>query len=153
MTDQELLDWCEEQVKVRPYIHFPEELFQAIPKETTEKVVKQFGSRSLMRLPEREIKYFEWLKEADPEVWHDLWNDDEGETYLVGISFLPMFSDITRGFPICDLEHYDNYYFTLTHFVEKESTIFLESVKKRFVDKKGGLSPGRFLMGKIAFNL
>lgn len=136
MTEKELLDWCEEQVKSRPYMHFPEELFKAIPKEITEKVVNKYGSKSLMRLPEREIKFFNWLKKEDPDIWYDLWNEEEEEPYLVGVSFLPIFSDITRGFPICDLEHSDNYYFALSHFVEKESTIFLDSVKKRFLDKK-----------------
>ena len=151
MTEQELTDWCDEQLKNRPYIHFPEEIFGTVPAEIASNLVDKFGSHAMMRLPEREVEFFNWLKDNDNEIWHDLWDENDEEPYTVSISFLPAFLDKTRGFPICDLMDNDNYFFTPEHFVDKESKIFLESVEKRFIRKKE-ISISQMLALEISLN-
>jgi len=82
-----------------------------------------------MRLPEWEIAFFEWLREVDPPVWHDLWGDSSQQPYIVGISFLlPLLQDRLRGFPICDLVSVSNYYFTPAHITPNEGVALLEAI-------------------------
>lgn len=138
MTIDELRDWTREASDNFPYVVFPEELLSALTEDLTKMLADDFGSRSLMRLPKAEIEYFEWLRREDPEIWEDLWelDEDNGDPYVVSMKFLPVIMQKTRGFPICDLVNHDNYYFTEEHMVDKESKIMLESVQKRFLDRK-----------------
>jgi len=87
-------------------------------------------------LPDSEIKFFDWLKENDKDVWVDLWDNESEEPYLVGIAFLPLLIDKKRGYPICDLNLNDNYYFTKDHIVDKESEILLSSIQKRVMENQ-----------------
>jgi hypothetical protein len=89
-----------------------------------------------MKLPERELHFFRWLKNYDRPVWDDLWGGVDEDPYTVGISFLPMLVEKGGHFPICDLIDEDNYYFSAAHIIDKESKLFLESVKQRYIDKK-----------------
>ncbi len=73
-----------------------------------------FVSKSLMYLPEKETAFFEWLKVEDRAVWNDLWNG-ENDPYIVSWNFLDHLTSESNGFPICDLENVDNYYFTERH--------------------------------------
>ena len=47
----------------------------------------EFGSRTLMKLPPREKEFMFWLKKEDPDIYDDLWEDDE--EMLVSLSYLP----------------------------------------------------------------
>ena len=83
-------------------------------------------------LPLKEIKFFEWLKLNDYPIWQDLWENEDEEPYIVGLSFLPDLIDKNRGFPICDLLNNDNYYFTNLHIVNEESKANLDAIRTRF---------------------
>lgn len=117
-----------------PYIVFPAEILSGMTAEQADMIVKRFGAHTLMQLPASEITFFEWLKTADEKVWNDLWLDENvNEPYLIGISFLPVFLDSSRGFPICDLVNSDNYYFSSAHMPDDEAGIFVEAVKERYM--------------------
>jgi hypothetical protein len=73
----------------------------------------EFGSRVLMKLPPRELEFMAWLKREDPDIYEDLWEDDDD--LLVSLSFLPSFQKGGPGFAICELAFHDNYYFTPKH--------------------------------------
>lgn len=75
-------------------------------------VLDEYGSSVLMLLPPRERVFMEWLKDADPAVFTDLWGDD---TPVVSLHFIEAFKRADRGFVICELEACDNYYFTDRH--------------------------------------
>ncbi len=109
MTDKELINWCKEETKEKKYIKFPEELFISLTLPQAKLIAKKFGSNTLIMLPEKEINFFNWLKEEDPEVWNDLWSENTiDEPYTIAIGFLPMLLEQKRGFPICDLLKCDN---------------------------------------------
>lgn len=134
MNKQEIIDWCSEAIKTSQYVNFPGEVFSSLTEEIARDLVSLFSAHTFIKLPADEIKFFEWLRNADPAVWNDLWGTDGEEPYIVSISFLPLLIDNSRGFPICDLINNDNYYFTEAHIADRESKIFLESVKERFLN-------------------
>jgi len=97
-----------------------------------EKLVAHWHGHTLMRLPDEEIAFFEWVKKEDPEVWDDLWGDEEN-MYLVSIDLLPQFLKEKNSFPICDLEGPDNYYFTHAHIKpdgREEMPLILEKTEQ-----------------------
>ncbi len=137
MNDKELKQWCLEKADNEKYIEFPEEIFQQIDKKQAEDISYVLAASTMMKLPRKEIEFFEWLREADPGIWDDLWNTEGEEPYVVGISFLPkLVKDNGRGFPICDLLENDNYFFTSSHMVDEESKLMVESAKEKFRDNK-----------------
>jgi hypothetical protein len=102
--------------------------------EQAQMIVDRFGAHTLMQLPESDIKFFEWLKVNDLSVWEDVWMDENvNEPYLIGISFLPLFLDSSRGFPICDLLKNDNYFFSVAHMPDQDAGMFIEAVKERYM--------------------
>ena len=105
----------------------------------------RYGGYVLMKLPSKEQDFFEWLKREDPEVWHDLW--DEDEELLVTLAFLPALRGNGNGFLICDLVQPANYFFTSRHIkpngLEAAQTILAKA------ELGGDLSIGEALMVEI----
>ena len=96
----------------RGILTFEEDIFSTLTVDDAKHIISQIGTAHMMRLPKKEITFFEWLKEHHPLVWNDLWgNDDEEYMYTVGLEFLPLMMDPVRGFPICDLLTLENYFF------------------------------------------
>jgi hypothetical protein len=104
MTDKEILTWCKSIDKNQEYFVFSEGLFETLNVEQAKLITNYFDKRKLILLPVKEIEFFEWLKIAEPTVWHDLWDGELAQPYLVGIGFLPLliYSE-KRGFPICGI--------------------------------------------------
>ncbi len=73
----------------------------------------EFATDHLMTLPPRELRFFAWLREQDPPVWDELFPD--GEVLPVSFAFLPLLQKGGNGFPICELEHQPNHFFTSRH--------------------------------------
>ncbi|MBI5325429.1 MAG: hypothetical protein HZB41_09195 [Ignavibacteriae bacterium] len=150
MTDKELINWCKEETKEKKYIKFPEELFLSLTLHQAKLIAQRFGSHTLIMLPEKEIAFFNWLKEQAPEVWDDLWSENAiDEPYTVAVGFLPMLIEKKRGFPICDLLNCDNYYFAKMHIITPESEMMLDSVKERFMAHQP-LTIGQLLLLEIS---
>lgn len=136
LTLQNLIEIIDSQSNSNHFIELSDEIFQSLDNEIAKSLADKYGSSLLMKLPSREIKFFEWLYENDRDIWNDLWGNTEEEPYIVGMSFLPVLTNKMRGYPICDLLHNDNYYFTSAHIVDKESEILLESAKTRFMNNE-----------------
>lgn len=136
LTLQNLIEIIDSQSNSNHFIELSDEIFQSLDNEIAKSLADKYGSSLLMKLPSREIKFFEWLYENDRDIWNDLWGNTEEEPYIVGMSFLPVLINKMRGYPICDLLHKDNYYFTSAHIVDKESEILLESAKTRFMNNE-----------------
>ncbi len=137
MTDQELINCFIEELQKADYIIIPEAIFDEITPEQGIMISQRFADSTLIRLPEKEIKFFEWLKVVDEEVWNDLWGGTDVEPYTVGISFLLLLIKKNgRGFPICDLLTTDNYYFTPAHMIEQESKDFIQSSRERLLNNE-----------------
>lgn len=101
---------------------------ESLTKEQAEELVALFGSTTLIRLPEREREFFEWLRQEDRAVWEDLWGDaPEGELYYVSMAHLTSLLPGRRGFPVCDLVENDNYYFTGEDLTPEEGKVFVEN--------------------------
>ena len=146
MTEQDLLEYCEDSIAHQNYIQLPEDLFNALTPEMVSLLVKKYGNTNMLMLPEKDLRFFEWVKNNDPEVWNDLWAGDDLQPYLVSTTLLPAIRTKARGFPICDLLETHNYYFSEAHISDKESEILLESVKKRFMDNKTLTTPQLLLL-------
>lgn len=138
MDNRELIDWCIQEAENNEYITFPAEIFDNLTENQAKMVSEHFGPTTMMKLPEYEIKFFEWLRDIEPKVWEDLWrNDPHHGPYIVAMIFLPLLvSDRSRGYPICDLMENDNYYFTKNHMVDEESKVMIETARKRFEARK-----------------
>ncbi|MCX7737785.1 MAG: hypothetical protein N2319_13875 [Candidatus Kapabacteria bacterium] len=136
LTLNSLIEIIDGQSAENHFIELSDEVFQALNIEMAEALAKRYGASHLIKLPLREIKFFEWLYENDIEIWKDLWGNTDEEPYIVGMSFLPVLLDKMRGYPICDLMNNENYYFTSSHIVDKESDILLESAKTRFMNNE-----------------
>ena len=136
MPHIEIQDWCLSQDLNAKHLELPEDIFNSLDDESAIYIAEYFNNKKLIKLPEREIKFFEWLRENDVKIWNDLWLDDNVEPYIVSIAFLPFLIDRTIGFPICDLMENDNYFFTSEHIRDKEAEMFLDSIKERFRRKE-----------------
>ncbi len=109
------------------HAEIPQEDLAAMSGEQADELVALFGSTTLIRLPEREREFFDWLRAEDPAVWEDLWGDTPpDELYYVSIAHLTSFLPGTRGFPVCDLVNNDNYWFTENDLTPEEGKIFVE---------------------------
>jgi len=136
MLQIEIQDWCLSQDLNTKHLELPENIFNTLDDESAIYIAGYFNNKKLIKLPEQEIQFFEWLKENDVKIWNDLWLDEHIEPYIVSISFLPLLIDKTIGFPICDLMDNDNYFFTSEHIRDKEAEMFLDSIKERFRRKE-----------------
>lgn len=149
-NNQEILEFFSKLVNEDGILHIPEDVFLKMDKEYGELLIKEFTATRMLRLPQYEIDFFNWLKDKDPLVWKDLWGDDDG-SYTVSIEFLKLLLEKDgRGFPICDLQTVDNYYFIPQLLVERESDVMVEAAKVRFIEKKG-LTPSQLLALEIHF--
>ncbi|MEN3027031.1 MAG: hypothetical protein ABDH31_04895 [Chlorobiota bacterium] len=135
MSVEELIQWCREEARRRGWVEFPEDVLRSLTVEQARQVANVLQSTTLMRLPSWEIRFFEWLREVDPRVWHDLWGSPEEEPYVVGLSFLPfLIQHPRRGFPICDLRTVDNYYFTAAHITPVEGLSVLQAAQQLLLE-------------------
>lgn len=137
MIDIEIIDeWCKSQENNK-IINIPEEYYKNINSEQAKYIAEYFNNSAFIKLPEYEIKFFEWMKIEDPKVWNDLWQSEMNEPYIVSVSFLPiLIHEVKRGFPICDLLENTNYYFTMDHMSDEESKVYIETSTVRFMDGK-----------------
>lgn len=103
----------------KKYLQFSESELQQLRPDEIENIIDHFKGNTLVKLPESEIAFFEWLKEHDREVWDDLWQEEDDLTYLVSIDFLREFIRETPSFPICDLVDQPNYWFSVRHIKPK----------------------------------
>lgn len=134
--NKQIIDFFAKLVNEDKVLEIPNEIFSKMEKEYGELLQKEFNYTRLMRLPDPEVQFFEWLKENDRLVWNDLWQDEE-LGYVISIEFLPkLLEKDGRGFPICDLRSIDNYYFTPQLLVDKESDVLVEAAKVRFKEKQ-----------------
>jgi hypothetical protein len=99
------------------------------------RIKDHFQGYALMKLPEKEIAFFEWLKINDRPVWDDLWPEAETE-YMVSIDLLDHFMHSGNGFPICDLVGEANYWFTARMIKPKGRELFPEIEQKLDGDNK-----------------
>lgn len=151
LTLKKLIDIINNQSAQSHFIELSDEIFLSLTNDVASELADKYGSSILMKLPSREIRFFEWLHENDKEIWDDLWGNTDEEPYIVGISFLPVLLDKMRGYPICDLMNNENYFFTSAHIVDKESEILLESAKTRFLNKED-LSVAQLLILQISIS-
>jgi hypothetical protein len=132
-------------------IEFTDEELASMSEEDAAALIEQFGSTTLMLLPSHERAFHDWLREAEPPVWNDLWSEAPEQLYAVSLAFLSEFRGTgTEGaFPICDLQTVDNYFFTPDMLLDRESTDFVEAVRSRFL-AGGSLSPEQALTVEIS---
>ncbi len=148
--NNEIIDWFISNAEGNRVFYVPEDIYSALTPEIAQELSEKYGKDHMVNLPQREIFFFEWLKNEDYDVWADLWDNQMDEPYLVGMSFLPALVDKSAGFLICDLVANDNYYFTPAHIVEKESSFLLDSIKTRFLNKQS-LTPAQLLLLQISY--
>ncbi len=119
MDIKKLIEKKELQKAKQKFVQFSEGELQQLRPDEIEHIIEHFRGNTLVKLPESEIAFFEWLKQHDPEVWRDLWDEDDEEAYLVSIDFLREFIRETPSFPICDLVDQPNYWFSVRHIKPK----------------------------------
>jgi hypothetical protein len=119
----------EKQLQDKGYLVFTAAELTNMNMELANKIKDHFHGIALMQLPEQEIKFFEWLKSEDPDVWNDLWINAE-DPNLVSIDLLPHFIAEANGFPICDLIDEPNYWFSPRHIKPKGKEKFSVIEKK-----------------------
>ncbi|NQW30811.1 MAG: hypothetical protein HQ472_09910 [Ignavibacteria bacterium] len=133
MSISDIILHCESEIATHGHVRFSAAQFAALTDDEVVAIQEKYKSKFLMRLPEHEVAFFEWLKTSDNDVWRDLWEADD-EPYLVSLAFLPDFSGKNKNgqFVICDLVDNDNYYFSPDLLLERESSDFIEGIQKRF---------------------
>ncbi len=110
-------------------LQFTEEELAGLTDRDVSALKKFFQGYALMKLPDIEIAFFEWLKLNDRQVWDDLWDEAE-KPYLVSIDLLEHFIHSGNGFPICDLVTANNYWFSLRMIKPKGAELFPTIEKK-----------------------
>ncbi len=148
MHTDDILGWFDTALKRDVPATIPAEIFDQLTPSLAEEISTRHRSYGLIRLPDYEQQFFEWLRTTDPAVWDDLWGGSD-EPYVVSISFLPSLLDRRRGFPICDLMSTDNYYF-FPAMLEwtAEARDYTEAVRNRFATGES-LTPEQLLVLEI----
>ena len=151
-----IIEICYNLLKKYNYIYFTDEEFSLLNDDAIEAILNEFSGKCMLRLHVTEIKFFEWLKQNDLAVWNDIWLNDNNELaeepYLVSIDLLPVIMNLDgRGFPICDLQTTDNYYFTLNNMVDRESKILIAASQELFRSNKS-LTPAQMLALEISLD-
>ena len=118
MNIEKFLAEKDKQITKQNYIEFNADELNELKVDASQFIIDYFHGNALMKIPESEIAFFEWLKVVDRPVWDDLWGDQE-DLYLVSINFLNQFLNETNGFPICDLIEQPNFWFTARHIKPK----------------------------------
>jgi len=149
MTSEEVLAWFSNLDSNNMYLIIPEDVYQSIDNQAAHQIAELFNGKFLIKFPEREINFFEWLKKEDIAVWNDLWANSEEDLYFASISFLPVLIDKSIGFPICDLLENDNYFFTPEHIDGAEAKMFVDSIMERFM-RRDSLTLGQSLLLNIS---
>ncbi len=132
-TLKERLEWTGEAP-----VHFTElseEELTSLTGEQAQELISLFGYNTMIRLPERERNFFDWLRGNDPSVWEDLWDAEDDRQYYVSMSHLKSFLPGQRGFPICDLVGQENFYFTSDEITENDGKIFVENALDVIADR------------------
>ena len=145
MTTEDVLQEAAMSVAQHGHLRLSEQTLRALTADHVFALRNRYGTRVLMRLPEREVAFFAWMRQEDPASWTDLWGGEE-EPYLVSLAHL---EDLvgeagTRGFMIRDLIGVDNYFFSPNLLIEKESDAFIGAVRERFAANQS-LTPAQLL--------
>ncbi len=158
MTTPELLEYIHRRMEQPPtmvhaIVSIPDEIFWKITPEQAKALAEAFGTTVFLRLPESEIKFFEWLRRTEPAVWEDLWGMDipDGESdepYLVGMGLLPEMVQEARGFPICDLTTQSNFYFSIKNFNAEEIKPMIDAIMYR-MENKVDVSPKELFLMEV----
>lgn len=137
MTQDQINKKINESIVDDRYYDFSEKFLDELTVDEGQYIHDISQDVQMFKLPEKEIKFFDWLKEKDPKVWNDLWGVIDEKPYLVSTLFLPVIkSDPTRGFPICDLLDEDNYFFAEQHVTDEESKVFIDVAKRKLESRK-----------------
>lgn len=120
MNLQKLIQQKDEQRQDDNFISFTNAELLSITDDQITHLIEYFHGYTLMRLPESEIEFFEWLKQEDAEVWQDLWGEED-DLYLISVDLLRHLAGKFGTFPICDLEDTPNYWFSEKHIKPKGS--------------------------------
>lgn len=133
--NETLATHCRTTLEQHGHLRFDADQLASMSEQDAREIAADYGTRALMRLPDHEIAFQEWLRTADPEVWKDLWEGEPDAPYLISLSFLADFVGAKGkgAFLICDLQSTDNYFFTPDMLLEKESTDFVSAVRDRFL--------------------
>ena len=146
----EIIDVLNTKIQDR-IIEIPNEIYKILDEDKAVHIKNFYDGKYFMKLPESEIAFFEWLKENDPEIWKDLWDESPIEPYCVSFDFLPYLIRHGNGFPICDLLNNENYYFTPIHINGREAELMVETIKQRFLNRDS-LTPAQTLLMEISLN-
>lgn len=119
MDIYKLLSEKEKERDRQNYIQFSSEELLKLKDDQAKHLIDVFHGHTLMRLPQEEIDFFEWLKIMDLPVWEDLWADSDDTLYLISIDLLKQFTGDHGAFPICDLINEPNYWFSSRHIKPK----------------------------------
>jgi len=130
-----LIESKKKQFSEKGFIQFTDSEIINLDEKSIQQIEKVFKGYGILKLPQKEIVFFEWLKENDEAVWNDLWNTDD-EPYKISIEFLHHFINDENGFPICDLENEDNYWFSVKHIKPKGKQNFEEINQKLKTNQK-----------------
>lgn len=133
--NDELATHCRTALEQHGHLWFDADQLALMSEQDAREIAAEFGTRALMRLPEHEVAFQEWLRTADPDVWKDLWEGEPDAPYLISLSFLADFVGAKNkgAFLICDLQSADNYFFMPDMLLEKESPDFVSAVRDRFL--------------------
>ncbi len=137
MDNEALINWCRDNRPENRILSIPEYIYKLVSEDQAELFEIEYPNDTMFKIPEREIVFFEWLQKNDPNVWADIWSDDLFPPYYVSIGLFHGFiADGYKGYPICELQSNDNYFFVAQHLVDKESDILVESAKTRYMDRE-----------------
>jgi hypothetical protein len=128
-----LIEQKEQQLHSQQFITFTDSELSDLRPDHADAIINRFHGGTLMRIPDKEIRFFDWLKQEDTDVWNDLWEDEEN-MYLVSIDLLSQFFEGSSGFPICDLVDQPNYWFNARHIKPKgqeQLEIIIEKLEGR----------------------
>lgn len=131
----ELQQYTEESIATHGHLEFSQDMLATLTAQDAEDVANAYRASALMKLPDHEVVFQEWLRTADPDVWKDLWDGEPVAPYLVSPAFL---GDFLGGkgqgaYLICDLHSTDNYFFTPDMLLEKESADYVSAIRDRFL--------------------
>ncbi len=136
MKIKNLIKNKQKQLETLSYIEFSDAEIKELSQNDKKEIISVFHGRVMLKIPDSEVAFFEWVKKEDYDVWNDLWGDFPEREYQVSMDFLEYFGGEQNGFPICDLEGAENYYFTMEHIKPEGRNVMPAIVKKNDARKQ-----------------
>ena len=81
MNIKKLINEKKRQLDSQNYIEFTIDELNKLRTDEVQYLIDHFHGHTMVKLPQPEISFFEWLKRVDRLIWDDLWEELQNQVF------------------------------------------------------------------------